>query len=642
MSFLTPGFLALAALAVPIIVLYMLRLRRREVPVSSTMLWQRLMQDREANAPWQRLRRNLLLLLQLLILAMLVVALGRPYLPVPSVAAGSVALVMDASASMLAEDMPGGATRFAAAQDRARALVAELGSNEVMTVIAAGAAPQVLTPPTNDRAALREAINRAAAEPAAADWGAALALAGASIAGREDAAIVILSDGGLPDDLPAVPADVRYVQVGRSAENLAISALAIRPLEGVPQLFAAVTNTGTQPAETILSLEVDGALTGAERLTVPPGETVTHTVADLPAETRTVRAEISAPAGSDASDALPTDDVAYAAYTPATGGRVLLVSAGNLFLEQVLASLPGIEAYRVDPGDLPEEPFDLVILDGWLPDELPDTNLLLIRPPESTDLFTVGEPFTDTRFVRQADHPALSFVDFRDVAVREAVTVATTGWGRTLVETEGGPLLLAGTTGGRRIALLTFDLRDSDLPLQIAFPILFANLLDWYAPTQPFEAGDALQPGQPVVIRPQASTTGYAVTLPDGERQVFPLDADAPTFTRTSQPGIYRVELLDGDRTTAEGAFAVNLFAPGESAIAPREAITIGQAAVQGTGEGDELGQRELWPTLAVAALALLALEWWAFHRGTALRRGERDRDGRVPLRQRLGWGRRG
>ena len=68
MSFLTPTFLALAALAVPIILLYMLRLRRREVPVSSTMLWQRLMQDREANAPWQRLRRNLLLLLQLLML----------------------------------------------------------------------------------------------------------------------------------------------------------------------------------------------------------------------------------------------------------------------------------------------------------------------------------------------------------------------------------------------------------------------------------------------------------------------------------------------------------------------------------------------------------------------------------------------
>jgi hypothetical protein len=83
MSFLTPLFLLLGLLAVPVIILYMLRLRRREVLVSSTMLWQKLMRDREANAPWQRLRRNLLLFLQLLILAALVLALARPFLPVP-------------------------------------------------------------------------------------------------------------------------------------------------------------------------------------------------------------------------------------------------------------------------------------------------------------------------------------------------------------------------------------------------------------------------------------------------------------------------------------------------------------------------------------------------------------------------------
>ena len=64
MSFLTPLGLIGGLLAIPIILLYMLRLRRREVTISSTFLWRQVLQDREANSPWQRLRRNLLLLLQ--------------------------------------------------------------------------------------------------------------------------------------------------------------------------------------------------------------------------------------------------------------------------------------------------------------------------------------------------------------------------------------------------------------------------------------------------------------------------------------------------------------------------------------------------------------------------------------------------
>jgi len=43
MSFIAPLALILSALAVPIILLYMLRLRRREVQVSSTLLWQQLL-----------------------------------------------------------------------------------------------------------------------------------------------------------------------------------------------------------------------------------------------------------------------------------------------------------------------------------------------------------------------------------------------------------------------------------------------------------------------------------------------------------------------------------------------------------------------------------------------------------------------
>lgn len=623
MRFLTPSFLALAALAVPIILLYMLRLRRRETPVSSTLLWQRLVRDREANTPWQKLRRNLLLFLQLLILLALVMALIRPYLPVVSVARGSVVLLLDASASMMVNDMSSGQTRFQVAQDQASTLATDLATGDTMTVIAVGSTPQVMITATDDKVALREAIRRAEPSAVQADWAGALALAGASTAGASDATIVILSDGGLPEDLPSMGADVRYLQVGELGDNLAISALATRPAPdtGAPELFVAVSNYGGSDADAILSLEVDDELITAERVVIAAGETINRTLTEAPADAHIFRASLTPPADSSMRDALSIDDQAYAAYIPPSTGRVLLVTEGNLFLEQVLMALPGIESFRASPGGSSGEDYDLVILDGWLPDPLPETHLLIINPPQSTELFDVGERFVETEFWGQVDDPLLAYIEFDQIAVMEARLVQNATWARALVVAEGGPLLLAGEQGGRSIAILPFDLHDSDLPLQLAFPILMSNLMTWYAPAQIVDAPDGMTTGQPLAIRPRAEADAYRVTRPDGAQETSQLEETQALYTNTDLPGIYTVELLVGERTLTEQQVAVNLFAPEESAIAPAETITIGEADVaQGIGAEVE-GQRELWPWVAGAAMAILFIEWWVYHRGSALPR---------------------
>ena len=100
MGFLAPSALLFGLLAVPIIAMYLLRLRGSERRVSSTFLWRRIVRDIEANTLWQRLRRNLLLFLQLLALAALVLALARPYFRGVSGILGDLVLVLDASASI--------------------------------------------------------------------------------------------------------------------------------------------------------------------------------------------------------------------------------------------------------------------------------------------------------------------------------------------------------------------------------------------------------------------------------------------------------------------------------------------------------------------------------------------------------------
>jgi len=618
-SFLTPAFLALGALAIPIILLYMLRLRRREVMVSSTMLWQKLLRDREANAPWQKLRRNLLLFLQLLILAGLVLALARPYLPIPSVINGSVVVLLDASASMQATDAE--PSRFDAAKEETHRLIGDLGGGSQMTIIQAGLTPTVLNPATNDKAALRQAVEAAQPENGATDWAAALALAAGAVQGSDNGRILLISDGGLPDDLPPLPVEVAYIPVGSSGENLAITALATRATDQGIQLFASVANDGETDQDALLSLTLDGVLYDSRRISVPAGSAASATW-ELPEGTAVIQAQLS----EQADDNLALDDTAWAVHEGGVSNRVLLVTDGNLFLEQAYSVLPGIEAFKAPPDtDLiynedGTPAFDLYVFDSVpLPDPPPDADMLIINPPLSAAgseaaLLTVTGTFSDTVAVRLADSPLLQFVDWRNVNIREAKNVAAP-WAETLVEGEGGPLLLAGERNGRRIAILPFSLNDSDLPLQIAFPILMANITDWLNPGRVFDTPTGLQPGDPVTIVPGASSTAVLIAKPDGTTWTADVGEEPIFFTETGQLGLYQVTLRDDNGDRPAGSFAVNLFNPAESRIAPQESVQVGQVSVD-TAVEENIGQRELWPWLAAAALLILLAEWWVHFRG--------------------------
>ena len=615
LSFLTPLFLLLGLLAGPIIILYMLRLRRREVMVSSTLLWQKLLRDREANAPWQKLRRNLLLILQLIILAALVFALARPFLPTPSIISGSVVVLLDASASMLATDVE--PTRFDAAKAEVARLISDLGGDSQMTLIKVGQTPTVLAAATNDRTQLQRALDTAQPDPADAAWNAAFALATGAAQGFRDGRIVIISDGGLPNDLPPLPVESIYLPIGESGENLAITALATRETESGIQLFASVQNEGLIDRETLLSIDLDGTLFDSRRLTVPAGSSVNATW-DLPPGTATIRAYL----GDNAGDFLPLDDVAWAVHEGGVSNRTLLVTEGNLFLEQVFTVLPGIEAFKVPAGSDLLDPetfdYDLVIFDGVaLPEPPPAADMLIINPQAGGEggLFSVTGAFSNTITTRLEESPLLQFVDWSEVDVRQAQRVSAP-WAQTLVAAEGGPLLQIGEQNGYRIAIMTFDLRDSDLPLQIAFPILMANITGWLSPGRAFDAPTGLQPGDPVAVVPGASSTAVLVQKPDGSRWTAEVGEADLFFTETDTPGLYTVLLRDAAADRPAGSFAVNLFSPAESAIRPVASLQIGQTQVETEDEGD-VGQRELWPWLLAIAVVVLIVEWWVHHRGT-------------------------
>jgi len=630
MGFLTPLALTFAALSIPIILLYMLKLRRRDVLVSSTFLWQRLLRDREANAPWQRLRRNLLLFLQLLILALLALALARPFIPAPAFLSGNVVILLDASASMQAcdvADVSSAPTRFAAGVRVAQEIVAGLGTGDAATVIAVGPQPRVLASATNDRALLRRALSDAVPGEGAADWESAFALAAASLTGAENTRAVIISDGALSEPLPPLPGEVHFVGVGGGGNNLAITALATREGPAGPQAFLRVVNYGDTDAEPLVHFSTDagtgGVLFDARYLPVSARSAADLTLTDLPYDLQLLQASLAV------DDALPLDNTAWAVHAPPASGRVLLVSEGNLFLERALGALPGVELTRLTP-DVPLPPsqggieggYDLCVYDSAaISGTLPSGSLWLIGPKVAVggDLpIEVGGAFTDTAITHVAvDDPLLRYVDLSNVHILRARVVEPPPGARVLIEAEGGPLLFVVERQEGPLAVLTFDLRDSDLPLQIAFPILTANLTGWLLPQGAAGFPATIHPGDPVSIQPDPEAAKIRVTAPDGARHELDIGDRVPVFAATDQLGAYLVEQLDhSGGTLRTAALAINLFDEIESDIVPREVVWVGEAEVIATAMEEE-GRREFWPWLAAAALCVLAVEWWTYQRGT-------------------------
>src|SRR3954452_23666722 len=124
----------LAGVPVGIIALYFLKLRRRPVQVPSTLLWRQSLEDLHVNSLFQRLRRNLLLFLQLLAVLLAMLALAGPRIQGTSGPGQRFVLAIDNSASMSATDVK--PSRLAMAKEAAKQVVRGMDSDDLAMVIA--------------------------------------------------------------------------------------------------------------------------------------------------------------------------------------------------------------------------------------------------------------------------------------------------------------------------------------------------------------------------------------------------------------------------------------------------------------------------------------------------------------------------
>ena len=661
----------LAAIPPAIVALYFLKLKRRPIEVPSTYLWQRSMEDLHVNSIWQRLRRNLLLLLQLLIVLLAMLALLRPGCRGQKLIGDRFVFLIDNSASMTATDQE--PTRLDEARRRATLMIDQMRGGDVGMVVSFADTARVEQMFTDNRRRLRQAVEaikptrRSTSLSEALKVSSGLANPGRTSYDEDDiqtaealpATVYILSDGRFDDisNFSWGNLQLIYLPIGRDeAANVAILAFSVRRHETRHdrlQAFARIENFGVGDVSLTATLRLDGEVIDASKVELEAGQ-VEGVVFDL-GTTDSGGLELAI----NVEDDLAVDNKAHAAVNRPRKSQILLVTPGNEPLKIALATPLAEELADITiepPGFLEKKQYkkaaedggyDLIVYDRCRPKEMPQANTFFIgtTPPGTAyppgTAWSAGE-LADVPNIIDIDpaHPIMQWIVMDNVLLYEGRPLVVAPGGTTLIDTHVGPMLAIAPREGFEDVVQGFMLVEqvgkdnvqgsllvenateagvyarTNWPIRPSFPIFILNLLDYFGGGRQATAGTGVRPGQAVVLgRPPSVKTSsggkISVRIPGGKR--IDLKESRPgrfNFTDTDELGIY--EAFYGEKPFLR--FAVNLFDSTESHIAPRKAFEAGPTAVEGQS-GWEDSRKEFWRWLVLAGLVVLLFEWYIYNR---------------------------
>ena len=612
LSLMAPiALVALAPLGAIVVLLYLLKLRRQDVQVPSVFLWRQAIEDVQANAPFQRLRMSLLLLLQLIALAALVFGLAAPFVMARRLPGRTSVIVLDASASMSATDVEG--SRVQEALGRAREIAGAMSGRDEAALIVCGARPAVTVPMTSDRRRLLGGLDEVRGTDCATNLREGLLL-GASLASRREGAHLYLISDGAVNELPQPPpgVDVEFMRVGERSDNVAIVAFeAARPVGArESQLFIRLHNYAETAQQVELAVYHEDAVVDARRVEVPGGQDQVEAWSLARTEPGLLRAEI------EVDDDLAADNVAYASATPGGAGNVLIVGESNLFLEQALMIQPGLQVFRAESPTQSQavaayEQYDVVVFDrAAIP--VPPTRgaVLAIDAAGWSGLAARAETVEQPRIGSwEDDHPVLRHVNLVAAGIAKAHALVPGPGAEVLAQSEGRPLVVALKREELRAVALGWDLLDSDLPLRVGFPVLVSNLVRWLSEVDAGEDVRVMRAGATVRYAVPPEVERVTVELPDGRtRRVGATDGEV-TFADADRAGVYTMRAGD-----EQFRWAMDLRDAGESDLTPRAELTVGQRRVAAS-QRELRTERHLWPWLVVLAAVALVAEWHFYHR---------------------------
>jgi hypothetical protein len=598
------------------VALYLLDRSRRKLVVSTLRFWAAAEQPAVA-ARRRRIQQPWSLLLQLISMALLLLAIAQLRLGTPALAGRDHVIVLDTSSWMAARS--GSRILMDVARERARQYLKALPRRDRVMLVRADALATPATAFEPDRRKVELAIQ--ASQPGATALNLDQALAFARHVqgqeGRRVGEIAFIGPGRTaprdPGAAAAPPRNLRVISIPDNVENVGLRRIGMRRSgveSNVWEIYVSARNYGTRPHTVTMSLDFGppgaaGRVAAASKLaTIAAG-------ADLEAsfEYRTSAAGILgvhlAP-----HDIFPADDHAELELPAQPSLPIIVYSQQPDLLRPVLSAMPRVSAVYRRPDEYRTDDRGLVILDRFIPPQRPTADSIWIDPP------SLGSPIAIRARVEQATfarwdhlHPAAAGLHTRDFKLdKVSVFEAGSADGR-VGEVDAGPVIVT-RPGKPTIVALGFHPVLSGMRYELATPLLFANLLRWISP-ETFRRAEISggSVGSVKLVMDQASAASdlsdVKVTAEDGSPLPFTLRDRTLNFF-SGAPGGVRV--VAGDR---EYIYSLSLPELWDSKWQPPAEAHQGVPHFQQILESSS----DLWPWLALAGGLGLLAEWLLYGR---------------------------
>jgi hypothetical protein len=580
---LTPIQAALLAITTTAIIIafYLLKLRHRRIFISSSILWRRVLDEQQSHSLWEKLRRIMSIIVATAIALLIAMSLARPEIESLTGKNERIVIVLDTSPTMNTQTSDG-QTRWQHAIERAKSLLDTGGpTTEFRVLDTAGITASAFTTDRNEARKLIDTMSPKSADPQFPKVDGSLSQ------------VYFVSDGVA---IHSTPSFVRRISVFELANNVGITAFEIRSIPSTPlgyEAYLEVQNFG-QPTEAGITLS--GA--GGQRINKTVRLGTEETYKDVFDLSQFAGGGIRATVQSK-DDALPLDDVAFAYLPIKRKTRTLLVTKGNRYLETALKLDTYVDLSVIDPANFRESPnIDAYIFDRFAPSVAPSRPALIFGTPNAPWLKpAAGEVQKPEITTWSEDHPIMQYVSVHDVAIERAARID--GENLTVVAaSKQTPLIVVSEKP--KWVMLTFDLQSSDFAFHVGFPVFIENVLAWFNRDLL-----ALKRSPGLVDVPLANAQIYTI---DGKTVASGQQLGKTVFI-ANEPGLYA-----GTQGDARVHIAVNLTNPTFSDVNRSVFKTDRAAAAQRYWL-----RRELWFYMLLAAVILISVEWFTYHRRITL-----------------------